>query len=254
VLNQPAEYSWEEHAQWWIDGFTGGVDPEYVEQIIPMALRELDGYARVLDVGCGEGQIARVLQSRTNMHSHVVGVDPTQGQVDVAVERAVGEQYLRSGADALPFASGTFDAVLACLVFEHIDALDEAIGEVARVLRPGGRFSFFLNHPLLQTPNSGWIDDQMIDPPEQYWRVGSYLDEAITFEEVEPGVRVRFLHRPLSRYVNALAAHGLYLEAMFEPAPPAGFLARSADYVFAASIPRLLCLRLCKFDTPSSLV
>ena len=132
-----------------------------------MALRELDGYARVLDVGCGEGQIARVLQSRANISSHIVGVDPTQGQVDVAIERAVGEQYLRSGADALPFASGSFDAVLACLVFEHIDALDEAIREVARVLRPGGRFSFFLNHPLLQTPNSGWIDDQIIDPPEQ---------------------------------------------------------------------------------------
>jgi SAM-dependent methyltransferase len=253
-LNQPAQYSWEDHAQWWIDGFTGGVDPEYVEQIIPMALRELDGYARVLDVGCGEGQIARVLQSRTSVQSFVVGVDPTQGQVDVAVERSVGEQYLRSGADALPFPDGSFDAVLACLVFEHIDALDEAISEVARILRPGGRFSFFLNHPLLQTPNSGWIDDQMIDPPEQYGRIGSYLDEAITFEEVEPGVRVRFLHRPLSRYVNTLAEHGLFLEAMFEPAPPAGFLARSADYAFAASIPRLLCLRLCKFSPPPSLV
>ena len=252
-MNQPAQYSWEDHAQWWIDGFTGGVDPEYVEQIIPMALRELDGYARVLDVGCGEGQIARVLQSRTSVQSFVVGVDPTQGQVDVAVERSVGEQYLRSGADALPFLDGSFDAVLACLVFEHIDALDEAISEVARILRPGGRFSFFLNHPLLQTPNSGWIDDQMIDPPEQYWRIGSYLDEAITFEEVEPGVRVRFLHRPLSRYVNTLAEHGLFLEAMFEPAPPAGFLARSADYAFAASIPRLLCLRLCKFSPPPSL-
>ena len=252
-MNQPAQYSWEDHAQWWIDGFTGGVDPEYVEQIIPMALRELDGYARVLDVGCGEGQNARVLQSRTSVQSFVVGVDPTQGQVDVAVERSVGEQYLRSGADALPFPNGSFDAVLACLVFEHIDALDEAISEVARILRPGGRFSFFLNHPLLQTPNSGWIDDQMIDPPEQYWRIGSYLDEAITFEEVEPGVRVRFLHRPLSRYVNTLAEHGLFLEAMFEPAPPAGFLARSADYAFAASIPRLLCLRLCKFSPPPSL-
>ena len=252
-MNQPAQYSWEDHAQWWIDGFTGGVDQEYLEQIIPMALRELDGYARVLDVGCGEGQIARVLQSRTSVQSFVVGVDPTQGQVDVAVERSVGEQYLRSGADALPFPDGSFDAVLACLVFEHIDALDEAISEVARILRPGGRFSFFLNHPLLQTPNSGWIDDQMIDPPEQYWRIGSYLDEAITFEEVEPGVRVRFLHRPLSRYVNTLAEHGLFLEAMFEPAPPAGFLARSADYAFAASIPRLLCLRLCKFSPPTSL-
>ena len=50
-----------------------------------------------------------------------------------------------------------------------------AIAEVARVLDPGGRFCFFLNHPLLQTPNSGWIDDQVLDPPEQYWRIGPYL-------------------------------------------------------------------------------
>ena len=35
--------------------------------------------------------------------------------------------------------------------------VDAAIAEVARVLRPEGRFVFFLNHPLLQTPNSGWI-------------------------------------------------------------------------------------------------
>ena len=240
------EYSWEDHAQWWIDGFTDGVDPEYVEQIIPMALGELDGYAKVLDIGCGEGQIARVLHRRNLENQLVVGVDPTEGQIRVAVERSVGDTYLRSGADGLPFADGSFDAVLACLVFEHIDALDEAIAEVARVLRPNGRFSFFLNHPLLQTPNSGWIDDQILDPPEQYWRIGSYLTEAITFEEVEPNVRVRFLHRPLGRYINALASHGLMLEAMFEPAPPAGFLAKSAVYEFAASIPRLLCLRLRK--------
>ena len=240
------EYSWEDHAQWWIDGFTDGVDPEYVEQIIPMALGELDGYAKVLDIGCGEGQIARVLQRRNLDNQLVVGVDPTEGQIRVAVERSVGDTYLRSGADGLPFAAGSFDAVLACLVFEHIDALDDAIAEVSRVLRPNGRFSFFLNHPLLQTPNSGWIDDQILDPPEQYWRIGSYLTEAITFEEVEPNVRVRFLHRPLGRYINALANHGLMLEAMFEPAPPAGFLAKSADYEFAASIPRLLCLRLRK--------
>ena len=241
-----SEYSWEDHAQWWIDGFTDGVDPEYVEQIIPMALGELDGYAKVLDIGCGEGQIARVLQRRNLANQLIVGVDPTEGQIRVAVERSVGDAYLRSGADGLPFANGIFDAVLACLVFEHIDALDDAIAEVSRVLRPGGRFSFFLNHPLLQTPNSGWIDDQILDPPEQYWRIGAYLTEAITFEEVEPNVRVRFLHRPLGRYINALASHGLMLEAMFEPAPPAGFLAKSADYEFAASIPRLLCLRLRK--------
>ncbi len=90
-------------------------------------------------------------------------------------------------------------------MFEHVAAVDAAIAEVARVLATGGRFCFFLNHPLLQTPGSGWIDDQVLDPPEQYWRIGPYLPEAATVEEVEPGVHIRFFHRPLSRYVNALA-------------------------------------------------
>ncbi len=98
----------------------------------------------------------------------------------------------------------SFDGVVACLVFEHIDDVDGAIAEVARVLRRGGRFAFFLNHPLLQTPGSGWIDDQVLDPPEQYWRIGPYLDEAETDEQVELGVYIRFLHRPLSRYLNTL--------------------------------------------------
>ena len=101
-----------------------------------------------------------------------------------------------------------FDAVVACLVFEHIRDVDDAIAEVARVLVPGGRFCFFLNHPLLQTPNSGWIDDQVLDPPEQYWRIGPYLIEDETIEEVEKGVHIPFIHRPLSRYVNALAGRG----------------------------------------------
>ncbi len=129
-------------------------------------------------------------------------------------------------------------------MFEHIDDVDAAIAEVARVLRPGGRFSFFLNHPLLQTPGSGWIDDHMVDPPEQYWRVGPYLVEQSFVEQVEHGVFIRFVHRPLSRYLNALADHGLVLEHMIEPVPPDGFLARAEEYAEAAAIPRLLYLRL----------
>ena len=128
-------------------------------------------------------------------------------------------------------------------MFEHIDDVDEAIAEVARVLEPGGRFCFFLNHPLLQTPGSGWIDDQVLDPPEQYWRIGPYLPEAVTIEEVELDVHIRFVHRPLSRYVNALADHGLLLERMIEPAPPPGFLALAPEYGEAATVPRLLYLR-----------
>ena len=234
---------WDEHAQWWIDGFTNGVDPEYEEQIIPMAVEELAGFTNILDVGCGDGQIARALAQQG---STVLGVDPTQLHIDIANERGGGPTYVLGGATKLPAEDGSMDAVIACLVFEHIDEMDAAVAEVARVLRPGGQFSFFLNHPLLQTPGSGWIDDHIIDPPEQYWRIGPYLVEAESVEEVELNVYIRFIHRPLSRYINALISNGLMIERMAEPSPPQGFLDRAPEYALAHTVPRLLYLRSVK--------
>jgi ubiquinone/menaquinone biosynthesis C-methylase UbiE len=230
--------------RWWQDGFTEGADPEYEEQILPLAAHHLAGARRVLDVGTGEGQVAR-LASRGGA-GLVVGVDPAPAQLVVARERAGGPAFAQAAAAGLPFPDGSFDAVVACLVFEHIRAVDEAIAEVGRVLEPGGRFLFFMNHPILQTPNSGWIDDQVLDPPEQYWRIGDYLVEDETLEEVEKGVFIPFIHRPLSRYVNAMAGSGLRIDHMDEPPPPPGFLARAAEYADAATIPRLLFMRASK--------
>ena len=242
IAGEPRDHDlWEAHADWWIEGFTEGADPEYVEQILPLAAAELDGADRILDLGCGDGQISRLLAAAG---ARVVGVDPTWNQISVAHERGGGAVFARSEAAELPFSEASFDAVVACLVFEHIDDVDGAIAEVARVLRTGGQFSFFLNHPLLQTPGSGWIDDHTVDPPEQYWRIGPYLVEQDSVEQVEQGVFIRFVHRPLSRYLNALAEHDLVLERMVEPAPPDGFLDRAFEYAEAAAIPRLLYLRL----------
>lgn len=234
---------WDKHAQWWIDGFTGGVDPEYEEQIIPLACEELAGFQKILDVGCGDGQIARALAAQG---SDVLGIDPTEMHIAIARERAGGPRYELGSALKLPVDDASQDAVVACLVFEHIDEVDKALAEVSRVLKPGGQFSFFLNHPLLQTPGSGWIDDHIIDPPEQYWRIGPYLVETESIEEVEKDVFIRFLHRPLSRYINSLIANGLSIERMLEPGPPMGFLERAPEYALAHTVPRLLYLRSVK--------
>jgi SAM-dependent methyltransferase len=242
-------YGWPvspEITAWWRDGFTEGADAEYTEQILPLAAHHLTAARRVLDVGCGEGQVSRVAAAAPGVEV-VVGVDPTWAMLRIAAERSRGSGpggaalLARSEAARLPFADGSFDTVVACLVFEHIEDVDAAIGEVGRVLAPGGRFLFFLNHPLLQTPGSGWIDDTILE--EQYWRIGPYLVEDRRLEEVDKDVWIPFVHRPLSRYVNALAGVGLRIARMEEPAPPPGFLARAAEYREAATIPRLLFVR-----------
>ena len=245
---QLSTHLWEEHASWWQEEFTDGVDPEYTEQILPLIaeLLEAGGVAPgdiVCDIGTGEGQVARYLSA---LGHSIVGADPVKAQIAEAIRRGGRPAYLRAAADQLPLADGSCAGAVACLVYEHIDAVDAAIAETSRVLRPGGAFVFLLNHPLLQTPGSGWIDDQMIDPPEQYWRIGPYLIEADTVEEVQKDVYIRFIHRPLSRYLNTLAANGLVLERMVEPAPPAGFLAQAPQYQHAATVPRLLALLLRK--------
>jgi SAM-dependent methyltransferase len=239
-----ADDLWETHAAWWIAEFTEGADPEYVEQILPLAAEHLAGARRVLDVGCGDGQVARLAVA--GGAELVVGVDPTWNQLTVALQRGGGPLYARASARGLPFRDGAFDSVIVCLVFEHVLEIDRALAEVSRVLAPGGRFVFMINHPLFQTPGSGFIDDQILDPPEQYWRVGPYLEEVETVEEVEKDVWIHFIHRPLSLYINALAANDLVLEYMAEPMPPPGLLANAPEYAGAATIPRLLLLRLRK--------
>jgi SAM-dependent methyltransferase len=228
---------WERHAGWWQERYTDGADAEYEEQVLPLVDEYLAGSTRVVDVGCGEGQVARRV---AKLGAEVVGVDPTVAQVTVARERGGGPHYVLAKAEAMPLRDASFDAGLSCLVFEHLDPFEPAIAEVGRVLAPGARFMLFLNHPLLQAPGSGWVIDHILD--EQYWRVGPYLPDDHAMEEVAPGIDLPFMHRPLYRYVNELAAHGLFIERVEEPPPAPGFLARTPEYTDAATIPRLLLL------------
>jgi SAM-dependent methyltransferase len=229
---------WERHAHWWQREFADGADPEYTEQILPLVARHLRGARRVLDVGCGEGQVARSLAA---MGIEVVGLDPTWAQVTVARGRGAGPRYLRAGAEALPCRGAAFDSVLLCLALEHVDAFETAIAEAARVLEPGGRFVLLLCHPLLQAPGSGWIDDRV--GGERYWRLSSYLRDDTVVDEVAPGVSLQFSHRALSRYVRALGAAGLLIDDMEEPSPPARMLAETWGFPEAATIPRVLLVR-----------
>ena len=229
---------WEANAAWWQREYTAGADVEYEEQILPLVAEQLAGCGRVLDVGCGEGQIARRLAASG---AQVVGLDPTMAQVTEARTRGGGPVYVRAGAEALPWRDGSFDGVVVCLALEHVHEFECAIADAARVLVPGGTFLLVVGHPLLQAPGSGWIDDREYD--ERYWRIGTYLREGAVVDEVAPGVAFEFIHRPVHRYVNAMAAAGLLVEWMAEPAPPQALIDAVWGYPEATAIPRFLALR-----------
>ena len=228
---------WETAASWWQSNFTAGADPEYEEQILPLVERYASGAQRALDIGCGEGQVSRRLEQQG---TEVVGLDPAASQVRVARRRGGSTRYLQAGAQHLPFGESSFDTVVLCLAIEHVEPFEAAIREVARVLIPGGRFVLLLAHPLLQAPGSGWIE--VVDSDERFWRVGSYLEDAITTEEVGPGVRLSFVHRPVSRYVHEMGMCGLLIDDMVEPPPPIATIQATGGYPNGATIPRLLLL------------
>ena len=215
---------WEQHSRWWQRKFTEGADAEYEDQILPLVQKHLRKARRVLDVGCGEGRVARCI---ARGGAKVVGLDPTPSQIHEACIRGGPPLFVQAAAQHLPFRSFAFDAVVLCLAIEHIDPFEPAIYEISRVLAPGGQFLLLLVHPLLQAPGSGWVDDQGSD--NQYWRVGSYLPDHFVIDEVEPGIRLPFNHRPLSRYVHAMGEVGLLLEDMDEPSPHQRFFSKQVD-------------------------
>lgn len=90
--------------------------------------------ARLLDLGCGTGftltQLPRGVRA--------IGLDYSRAALGLARRRASGAELVRGSAYALPFANGSFDAILALDVLEHLERDLDAARELRRVLAPGG--------------------------------------------------------------------------------------------------------------------
>lgn len=103
---------------------------------------------RVLDVGCGTGVVTRLAAERVGGKGRVVGLDTNPGMLGVAkavTPSALAIEWSESGADALPYADGSFDAVLCQLSLQFMPDQNRALREMQRVLASGGRL--FLNVP-----------------------------------------------------------------------------------------------------------
>jgi SAM-dependent methyltransferase len=111
---------------------------------------------RVLEVGCGQGELAQ--RMARELGAEVVAVDQSPRMVELARAREVDARV--GDVQALEFPDGAFDCVVAAWVLFHVADLDRGLGEIARVLGPGGRLVAATNgpdhlkelHDLLGTP------------------------------------------------------------------------------------------------------
>lgn len=100
-----------------------------------------EGGVRVLDVGAGTGWLAGMLSRRGFTVSALdLGHDNLLRASHRAREHGNAVRFVQGDIYRLPFPAHSFDAVAACEILEHLERPGDAIREVARVLRPGGRF------------------------------------------------------------------------------------------------------------------
>jgi SAM-dependent methyltransferase len=114
------------------------------------------GPRRVLEVGCGWGELAEWIARETG--AEVVAIDLSPRMVELARERGLDASV--ADVQALPFGDGTFDVVVAAWMLYHVPDLDRGLAEVARVLRPGGSLVAATNsrlhlHKLRELVGSG---------------------------------------------------------------------------------------------------
>lgn len=191
----------------------------------PEGLRESDAHLlgdvaarRVLEVGAGAAQCSRWL---TAHGAHAVATDVSGGMLagGRAIDARLGTAtpVVQADARALPFADDTFDAAFTAFgAIPFVPDADRIHREVARVLRPGGRWVFAVTHPIR------WA---FPDDPTSHGltAIRSYFDRRPYVETDEDGtVAYAEHHRTLGDHVAELTDAGFVLQRLVEPAWPAG--------------------------------
>jgi SAM-dependent methyltransferase len=114
--------------------------------------RPIGPSARVLDLGCGTGIVARQLRDRLGGAARITGLDVNPGMLAVARELAPELDWREGNAMALPFDDGAFDLVLSQAMLMFPPDRAAAVREMHRVLAPGGRLVLSTWRPRAELP------------------------------------------------------------------------------------------------------
>jgi SAM-dependent methyltransferase len=171
--------------------------------------------SRTLDLGCGEGRVARDLK---RLGHTVAGLDVSPTMIRLAREADPQGEYVVADAAAIPYEDGAFDLVVSFNSLMDIDDMPGAVHETSRVLEPEGRFCACITHPMR---DAGRFEGRQPDAPfvirEPYF--GKRRFELLV---ARGGLEIHFRGwtYPLQDYVRAFEDAGFVIEALREPPDP----------------------------------
>lgn len=165
--------SWEHSADWY-DRILGEKGSNlYQRVVIPQGLELLDPKKdeKILDLGCGQGVFSRAMAQKG---ANVTGVDLSPTLIQKAKTYASKQPikyYTRDAAEITDL--GPFDAASAILCLQNMPHLDQVCLSLSKVLKPGGRMLWVMNHPCFRIPRqTSWGFDE--SKKIQYRRLDAY--------------------------------------------------------------------------------
>ncbi len=198
--------------------------------------------SRVLDLGCGGGQLAHHLAERGA--AEVIGVDLSERMLDVARAECSHPRltFQRASMEEAAFPSGGFDLVVSSFAFHYVQDYQGLVRRIAGWLSPGGVLVFSNEHPvyLSRAAADGWVRDEAGTP--QHWALDRYGEEGLREERwIADGVQK--YHRMVSTLLNGLVEAGLAIERVLEPMPDEETLKRRPEWTHESKRPFCLLVR-----------
>jgi SAM-dependent methyltransferase len=233
-LNEAGRSIWDANADFW-DACLGAEGNRFHRMIVEPAVLGLlapQPSERIVELGCGNGAFARRLAS---LGADVLATDFSAGLLERARARGCpgpgGIEYAQADATSLEqllaLGEGVFDAAVCLMALMDMPQIEPAFAGMRRLLKPGGRCVFALQHPAfnsngaVKTVTYEDRDGELIvRSGMQVWRYGSsWAERAIGIQGQDQAHYV--FHRPLHVLLGAAFAAGFVLDGLEEPADPA---------------------------------
>jgi SAM-dependent methyltransferase len=200
---------------------------------------------RVLDLGCGAGQLAHHLAERGA--AEVIGVDISERMLGLA--RAEWSHprltYLREAIEQAAFPPDRFDLVVSSMALHYVADYRGLVRRIAGWLVRGGILVYSTEHPVYLTRAcpDGWIRDAA--GQRRHWAVDAYAEEGLREEHwFTDGVQKH--HRTVATLLNGLIDAGLSIERVVEPVADEEQLERRSDWIHERRRPFCLLARASK--------